>query len=102
MKSPAPPGPTQSGLRGSRPDPPAIPLRSLRLLGEVHRREFEYVELRRALRPGDHQPPFERPDPLDHSGHVALGIVAISERLILAAERQAAEEDQAVGIVILP
>ena len=55
-----------------------------------------------ALRPRDHQPPAERRDPLEHAGHVALGVVAISERLLLVAERQAAEEDQARRIVVLP
>ena len=54
------------------------------------------------MRPRDHQPPFERRDPLEHARHVALGIVAIGERLVLVAERQAAEEDHAVGIVVLP
>ena len=54
------------------------------------------------MRPRDDQPPAERPDPLEHAGHVALGVVAIGQRLLLVAEREAAEEDQPVGIVVLP
>ena len=41
-------------------------------------------------------------DPLEHAGHVALGIVAIGQRLLLVAEREAAEEDQARRVVVLP
>ena len=73
---------------------------SLRLLGDG--RQLEHVELRSALRPWDDQPPAERPDAFEHAGHVALGIVAIGQRLVLVAERKAAEEDQPVGIVIVP
>src|SRR5436190_21054316 len=67
-----------------------------------HGSQLEHVELGRALRPRDHQPPAERRDPLEDSGHVALGIVGVGQRLLLVAESQAAEEDQAVGLVILP
>jgi hypothetical protein len=54
------------------------------------------------LRPRDYQPPFERANPLEHAGHVALGIIAIGHRLLLIAERQAAKEDQTRRIVVLP
>src|SRR5207237_9940691 len=39
---------------------------------------------------------------LERADHVALGSVAVRQRLILAAERETAEKDQPVGIVILP
>src|SRR5205085_2404873 len=75
---------------------------SLRLLGEVHRRQLEHVELGRALRPRDHQPPAKWADALEHAGHVAFGIVAVRKRLIFIAEREAAEEHQPRRIVVLP
>src|SRR5207302_9594885 len=73
---------------------------SLRLLG--HRSQLKHVELGRTLRPRNYQPPAERADPLEHAGHVALRIITIGERLVLVAERQAAEEDQPARIIVLP
>src|SRR6266705_3137025 len=91
----------RSGSPAPPPDPPATRLRSsLGLLR--YRSQLEHVELGRALRPRDHQPPFERPDSLEQAGPVALEIVAVSQRLPLVAEIQAAKEDQPVGIVVLP
>ena len=41
-------------------------------------------------------------DPLEHAGHVALGIVAVGQRLLLVAERKAAKKDQPGRVVIFP
>src|SRR5439155_27066588 len=73
---------------------------SLRLLRD--RSQLEHVELGRALRPRDHQPPAKRADPLEHARHVALGVVAIGDRQVFAAKSETAEEDQAIGIIVLP
>src|SRR6266498_2604558 len=90
------------GSPGPRPGPP-ITRRSRsprRLFGD--RGQLEHVELGRALRPWDHKPPAERPDPLEHAGHVALGIVAISDRYVALTKCKASKEHQAIGIVVLP
>src|SRR4051794_15022304 len=90
------------GLRAPRPGPPAARLSRSSLRLQSHRSELEYVELRRALGPWNDQPPFERADPVEHAGHVALGIVAVRKRLLFVAQSEAAEENQPARIVIFP
>src|SRR4051795_7363624 len=90
------------GWRGLRAGPRAALLRSLRLGSEVDRGQLKNLELGRALRPRYDEPPLERRDPLKHPSHVALRIVAIGKRLVLIAEREAAEENEASRIVVFP
>src|SRR5262245_37607033 len=92
----------QPGWRGLRGGRPAALLRSLRLGGEVDRGQLEALELGRALRPGNDEPPLERRDALEDSGHVAVGIVAIGQRLVLVAECKAAKEDQPRRVIVFP
>src|SRR4029079_3538650 len=92
----------QRGSPAPPPDRRAARLRSLGLLGEVHWRQLEHLELRRALRPRNHEPPAECADALENARHVALRIVAISERLVLVSKRQAPKEDEPRRIIVFP
>ena len=41
-------------------------------------------------------------EPLEHSRHVPLRILTVGERLLLVAQGEAAEEDQAIRPIVLP
>ena len=65
------------------------------------RRQLQHLEDRSRLRAGDDEPESQRPHTFEDSGHVALRILAIGQRIGFVAERQRAEEDHPPNVRIL-